>query len=457
MGPMRALPRASWIPVGLVFGVTLPWFVAFLCTPDMVPFDDGPAYLEMAQQMRQGTIGHYYYPPGTAFLLFPFMMLGEGPDVAMRAFGACSATAFFIGCIALAWSIFRRSNTTIAVGLLAACYPHVVMNASQVSAHVVTGAMLAIALALVLQIRRRWTWTVWTIICVLLGAMIIVRPASLLLIMVIAFFSMRSWLRSDQRSWLSVAGAGSLLVVIVSAMAAPVMWHNHRHGQGWTISTNNEWNLFLANTPYTPSYKTGHFGQREVHTLPPQAQAYIATVLPQLDARSATVAQREAMVSTAFDFMWTHPWQTLWRVSNRMRGYWGMDYSVSRNLQLQYGLSSVPTAILLAIEGGAVVVMLLLAISACIVRPRPLADAGPFLLTVVIASMVPYVVAFAMAKYHTAVMPIVMLPAAVGLVECCRDPRGYAGRLRRSGWWWGMATVVLGVQVEHVYWIMFHR
>jgi DNA-binding LacI/PurR family transcriptional regulator len=70
---------------------------------------------------------------------------------------------------------------------------------------------------------------------------------------------------------------------------------------------------------------------------------------------------------------------------------------------------------------------------------------------IIIAAMLPYLVAFALPRFHLPVIPLVMPIAALALDRVLEAPRESMRTLLRSPLWWGMVIVVLALQVEHFY------
>jgi hypothetical protein len=245
-----------------------------------------------------------------------------------------------------------------------------------------------------------------------------------------------------------IVGATAILIVVLAAVAYPFMAHNARAGQGWTISTNNEWNLFLGNTPYTPDYKTGHFGQREFDQVPSEAGAYLSNFVPHDDPSLATRDQRKAMQEAAVDYMTQHPGQTLYRVSNRARAFWGIDYTAARGIQDSYGVSNAAVLPLVVVEGGGYLLVIMLALTAPFVVPGRLRSHWKVIVGLVVAIMLPYLLAFALPKYHLPAIPLLIPIAALACLSILDDPRFSWAKLRRSALWWSAMVLVCAIQVE---------
>jgi hypothetical protein len=203
---------------------------------------------------------------------------------------------------------------------------------------------------------------------------------------------------------------------------------NHRAGAGWTISTNNERNLFLGNNPYTPDYKTSHLGQRPLAELDPEAGRYLASFYARPDARAA-------MRRAALAYMAQHPARTALRTVNRATSFWGFDYLASREIQKwrsgRAGAAAAERApaaggtspagwVLLGLEAGGYLATAALALVALFGRRRE--GAGPeatraWLVALVLAYELPYTLAFSGGTYHFPVAPLLLPLAATAAVR----------------------------------------
>jgi hypothetical protein len=198
-------------------------------------------------------------------------------------------------------------------------------------------------------------------------------------------------------------------VAVALAGLLPVLVHDARAGAGWTLSTNNERNLFLGNNPFTPDYKTSHLGQRAIDEIDPNARAYLESFYSRPDARVAM--RREAIAYIA-----THPARTALRTVNRATSFWGFDYLATREIQRWLGLSSLVSLPLLAIEAGSFLLVAVLALLALVALPRA-GDRGwrAWLVAMGLAYQVPYAIAFSGGTYHFPVIPLLIPFAGIAI------------------------------------------
>ena len=430
-------------------GIVLRAIVSFGVMGSMPQAEDGPSYSAQAVQMLDGSIGYYYFPPGTALFAAPvYAVIGQS-TFSDHLLGVILSSGFLISGVWLCYVLMGWGRATFFAAIVLALYPHSVMSATQLSSQPLTSILLTLAIGLAIQNAEQWSWKRWIGVAVCIAAAMLTRPASLAVLAVFGLGGIVLWRRQKVRTSM-LAGAMALVVLILGLSAFPFMAHNNTMGQGWSISTNNEWNLFLGNTPYTPDYKTGHFGQRGFDQVSPEARAYMSAILPHESPYAATYEQRMAMRDAAVDYMSSHPVRTLYRISNRLRGFWGMDYTASRVIQNHYGLSNMAFLPLLAMEGGGYLIVIFLAISAPFLVAAHQRWSWQFLLGCVVAIMLPYLAAFALAKYHLPAIPLLLPISALTAVVVIEDPGGSWRTLRRSKAWWGAVAVTIAVQAEHL-------
>lgn len=434
----------------VIAGILLRLLMAFVIVPDQPQAEDGPSYAEQAEQILAGSAQHYYFPPGTAFVVAP-VYAACGRSVAVdHAIGVALTSGVVIVSVWFTVLLVGWTRPTFFVAVLASVYGHTVLTATQISSQPVTAIVIVLAVGLTVQCLRTWSWWRWLAASMACAMAVLTRPASGLVVgVVLIVLAVAAW--KNALPWKTVLGGWAITAAVLTAAVVPVMRHNAAVGQGMTISTNNEWNLFLSNTPYTPDYKTGHFGQRTFDQIDPEAAAWLSACIPHKNPAAATLEQRQCMSNAAFAYMTQHPGRTLYRVSNRMRGYWGMDYTGARMLQQSASLSTKATAPLLAYEGGSYLIVILAALAAWILRIKITSLRPRLVIAVVVAGMLPYLVAFALPRFHLPMIPLIMPIAAVALDRMIEAPRESTQTLLRSRFWWMIVLLTLAVQVEHFY------
>jgi 4-amino-4-deoxy-L-arabinose transferase-like glycosyltransferase len=440
--------NSTFMAIGI--GILLRIVVSFGVLASLGQADDGPSFVRQATEMLQGTIGYYYFPPGTAFMTVPiYAVLGPGA-ASDHLVGTLCSIALLLSTVFLAQTLTGWGRTTLITAWIAALYPHTVLASTQLSSHILAATLVTTAATLAIRNGSAWSWARWAGVGLCMAGALITRPATATFFLVLAIGGIVI-LRRRTIAPATAVGAAALVVLAAAAALLPVTSHNAAHGHGYAISTNNEWNVFLGNTPYTPDYKTGHFGQRDFAQLDSASREYLRRYLPHESPYAATREERMAMAAAASDYIVAHPWRTLYRAANRIRGYWGMDYTMSRMLQNAFGLSTSAFLPLLALEGGAYCLIVLLALSAPFLVDRPLGGQGRFLLAGVVLGMVPYVLAFALAKYHVSAIPVIMVAAGAAVHALRERPADAWATLRSRPLWWVLVAGFVALQTEHLY------
>lgn len=430
-------------------GVILRIIVAFGLIPGMPQVEDGPNYSRQALQILDGTVGHFYFPPGTSLLAVPVYAVFGQSTWTDHLLGTALTSGFLIVGIWFCYVVMGWGKATFIGAVLLAVYPHSVLSATQLNSEPLTAIFLGVAVGLTVRNSQRWSWRRWLGVAVCLAGAALTRPASMAVLVMLGIGGMILWKRR-RISFAVLACASAITIVVLAVSAYPVTAHNARHGQGWTISTNNEFNLFVGNTPHTPDYRTGEFGQRPWEELSAEENAYLRTFLPHGRTYQATQEERETMRRAAVDYMLRHPIRTLYRVTNRARVFWGMDYTAARGIQHAYGLADAAVLPLLAVEGGFYTFFMLLVITAPFLASRESRKHWIFIIGFVAALMLPYLLAFAVPKYH---LPAVLLltPIAATAGAAIHDaPKDALLTMCRSPLWWTAIVAFCVVQAELV-------
>jgi 4-amino-4-deoxy-L-arabinose transferase-like glycosyltransferase len=387
--------------------------VALVLVGPMPLESDARSYFDLAAELASGEhAGAFYWPPGeSAVLAAVFRIVGTSVTAA-RLVTIAESVATVALSAALARELAGMRAARVA-GWIAALYPPSVLLCGQTySQHLAALCLAALAYFGMRALRRR-TFADFAAAGAALGLGCLTRPSTASVVPVLAI----AWLLCARRAHalgLSqrklVIGAAAAATVTL-AVVAPAQLHDARAGAGWTISTNNERNLFLGNNPYTPDYKTSHLGQRSLDEIPPDARAYLESYYARPDSRAA-------MQGAALRYMGEHPARTAWRTLNRVTSFWGFDYLATRQIQgwLRWGAAAgLP---LLALEAGGYAALASLALCALMVL-RAEQDRGwrLWLVGLVLAYQIPYAIAFSGGTYHFPVMPLLVPFAATAIAH----------------------------------------
>jgi len=441
--PARHL--ATWCaPVGAAFALRA--LVAFVLLGGMPLVSDANSYSVAGIALLDRFPGDraYFWPPGMpALLAAAYAWLGT--DLWVSRLVACLLGTLQVPLsMLLARELFDDPRGVRATGWIAALYPPAVLMSGQTYSQHLAGVALG---ALALFALRLWrTGRVVDGVCagIAWGVGCATRPSMLSVGPVLVTLAGVAWLRDRGRapSLARLAAGAFAAIAATAAILAPVVVHNLRHGAGPTLSTNNEANFFYGNNPYTPDYKTSHLGQREASQLEPVVRDYLARFESAPDPR-------RAMRDEALRYITEHPGVTAWRTLNRIRAFWGFDYLMARNIQLDRGLGTGALVALTAIEAGGYLVVVALALVALVTSAGQLRRAAAWTLAAcVLAYQAPYVVAFSAGTYHFPVMGLVFPFAGLALAgDPRREARWRSARASRP--LWIALTVVLAIQVEY--------
>ena len=445
------------ILVVIAVGIILRLAVAFGPLRSMPQMGDGPAYVEQARSVLSGTVDHFYFPPGTAFFTLPVFSLAGFSVFSEHLAGFLIGVLFLVSTVFLAQTILETSRAVFIATFIAAVYPHVLLSTAQISSLPLAASLVSLAIASAVR-ARRYDSTEWWVACGLAcGAAVLVRPGTLLLPVVIVAMT---WLSTpeNERALRRIFRPVVILGLILTTFCLPVGLFHASRGHGMTLATNSEWNVLLANNAHTPDYKTGHFGQRAIADLDTSAQAYIRQFFTAETAESATVAQRRMMLDSAQAYMLDNPLRTLWRMSNRVRGFFGCDYTAAREMQLVFGYSDKMFAFVMAVEGGVYLLVLLGWLFCLVVDGSSMGLSRAFQIGVLLSIMAPHILAFSLAKYHLPFVPV-MICATAAVFSRPRSAEGgfMANWVKRRILLTIMLLIVVVIQVEHLLNLVWYR
>ena len=422
---------------------------------DTMPLmSDAVSYDTEAKELLRSFLGTdpFYWPPGLPALLAGwYSIFGTGVDIA-RGFMIVISTANVVLVYELACQLLENERIARWAGGIMAVYPPSVMMTSQVvSQPVEMTALLAATIFLLFGVRRRhWGWFLGVGGAFGVGGL--VRPSllSVVLFLMILLAVKLYWAarRREQFPVQLILGAG-LGLLVLGSMLTPVAVYNHAHGGGWTLSTNNRYNLLLGNNPHTPLYKTSHLASRSLEELPKDVRTYLRTVKQESRASRTATLQKVGM------YVLENPGTTLLRTLNRIRAFWGFDYVASRRFQIAYELGWWALVGLLSLEaGGYLAVMILVLLG--LVEGREKLDWGMGLVGgLVIGYQIPYWIAFSAGTYHFTVVGLLVPFAALGatvLLDWIHGKRDLRGPRKAKI----LVGVLLLLQIEYAYFIYGH-
>ncbi|MGH7270187.1 MAG: ArnT family glycosyltransferase [Polyangiaceae bacterium] len=429
-----------WAPL-LSTAITLRVAVAFALLGAMPMVSDARDYFDFASRLATGHLGGpFYFPPGESLSLAAmFAAFGSTLLVARLLTIATS-----VGTVVITTLIAREladERAARCAGWTAALYPPSVMLCGQTYAQHLAALCLGVIALFGLRAARdpRPHLFAWTGLAAGLG--ILTRPSMTSVVPVLAVawgFALYRGSGGARRA----AGCGAAIsACVVLACVVPACTHNGLAGAGWTVSTNNERNLFLGNNPYTPDYKTSHLGQRSLSELDPATRGYLESFYARPNARAA-------MEHEAIGYMARHPERTALRTLNRATSFWGFDYLASREIQKWRGMGARAALPLLALEGGSFMAVAALALAALFaLRGAGDPEWRAWLVALALAYELPYTLAFSGGTYHFPVMPLIIPLASLAMAHPAETWR----RARQSRVTWAALATFALVQAEYAY------
>ncbi len=360
---------------------------------------------------------YFFWPPGNSLLIALFYKIFGAGLAAPRILTILLGSLTTVLTAILSLQVFKNERTAKIAGLIAAVYPSsLIMSGQTTSTQPVLFIMLVTAILCFSAFKEFRFWKI-LFMGIILGFGCLIRPSTLSVVGILVaagiiyLFKNRADI-ARFKNWIWGIPVG---IAVIAAIVFPVMQHNAQYNAGWTISTNNELNFLFGNNPYTPHYKTSHFGQRDLDSLQPEETAYFKKYVKG-DQRLLTLEERQVVSREARNYIFKNPGITLLRTVNRIRAFWGPDYAMSRGIQMFYGLGFKALIPLLIFESGGYIFVMLLAIAALVFLFK---SGWPFevkfLLLLTIAYQIPYMIAFSAASYHFPIIGFMMIFAAFTL------------------------------------------
>jgi len=451
-----ALTRRFWVTlVGVAFAVRA--IVALGILGAMPITSDALAYSGQASNLVHHVHGSfpYYWPPGTSYFLYPGYELFGVHDVVARLMTIAASVLAVVTTVLIARRVLRDRRAVMATGWVMALAPEIVLMSSQPYSFDLT--LLAINVTVLgLMIgwetgRLRW----YALAGLGLGFGALTRPSMLSLVLVLAGFLVLLGLRlrragrgADLRRLL--VGAAAVAVCAVAVMF-PAARHNHAVGQGWTLSVNNDQNLWLGNNPYTPNYKTYWLGQHSLRYFGPETAKYMKRFAY---GSNPTPEQRRRAREEAKRYVLDHPANTALRTVNRVRAFWGFPYTISNNIRTDWHKGDVAFGAALLFEAGGYVLLGLLALAAAVfARPLIRRSRAIFVLALVAVFEIPYALDFSGGRWHYPVLGLLAPFAGAGIAWITAD-RDRWRLLLKSRPFLIAAAVFIAVQAEYAYFVL---
>jgi 4-amino-4-deoxy-L-arabinose transferase-like glycosyltransferase len=429
--------------------------VAGLLLHDMPLFSDASAHSIQATEIVDG-VNHfpYYFPVGTSYVLAAgYWVFGVHLWVAhalmiLISVGSVVTTAL------LARRLVKDPRAAILAGWALALYPGMWMQAAQPFSFDIP--LLCVNLAALFALRgwEKGHLYDYAIVGVALGFAAVTRPSTLSIALALIVAALVViWRRRNEgaptRAGRFALGTAVAAVFAVATMT-PAVVHNEHYHQGLTLSVNNELNTWLGNNPYTPSYRTNYLGQHQLKEFGPETAAYMRRFIY---GRYPSRERRQEVRDETERYVKAHPAETAFRSFNRIREFWGYDYTISNLFRVEWAKGAKAEAFGLIFEAGGYFVLALLTFIALIFARQLFRPGAIWLLIgLILTFQIPYVLVYAGGRWHYPVLGLLAIFAGVGLKWLIDTPDRWKLIWRSRAFW--IATVIFAlIQIEYSYFL----
>jgi 4-amino-4-deoxy-L-arabinose transferase-like glycosyltransferase len=448
----EAPTRAYWLAL-IGAALLVRTIVAFGVFGQMPILSDARGYSDQAVRIVHGNTHHpYYWPPGTSYLLAAgYWLFGVHTWVA-RALMISVSVLSVVTTTLVARHLLRDVRAALLAGWILALYPGMIMQSAQPFSFDFTLLCVNLTALFALRAWEGRRLVDYAAAGLALGVAALARPATLSLLLalgVLAAVIVRRRRAAGERTDLGRVAAGAAVLIVVAAAAiAPAVAHNAVNHEGPTISVNNELNVWIGNNPYTPNYRTDYLGQHDLSDFPPSERRYLRHYRYGPDP---TRAQRSEALNEAERFAGDHPAVTALRTANRVRGFWGFDYTISNLVRTSWGKGYKAEGVGLVFEAGGYFVLALLVIVALlfardVFRPGALW----FLIALIAAFQLPHALVYGAGRWHYPLLGLLAVLAGAGAAWLIKT-RDHWRRLGRSGAFWIATVLFFAIQAEYAY------
>lgn len=393
---------------------------------------DAADYCAMARRLLEGVPFVPYWPPGLPLFLMPFAAAGAS-DAALRV-------PMLLFWVLACWGFLRLAQE---LDLSFAWLILLVFSLLPVSIHLSmepltqlpVAALFLVALSATLRTVRAGGWKEPVLLGLSLGAMGLVRPSALALLLVLPLIA--AW---RSRRVLSAA----LPMVLGLALVGGWMVRAHHLSGAWMINLANAQNLWDGNNPWTPLYRTWYFGSHaklgteEIHQFP----SYKA--LLERTAALPPLQQPPVFLDMAQAYILAHPGPFLLRTANRVRAFWGFDTFTSLTLRKA---NSHLLRLTLSLEAGLYLLLMVPTIFYLAAAGREFWHRWQTwtIAVAVLLYAIPYWLSMSHPTYH---YPVLAPMALLGAMAWQNSRE--AGLMSRSRGWVAIAMLLL-IQVEWIW------
>lgn len=400
---------------------------------------DSTDYREMAALLLSGGAFVPYWPPGLSLYLVPFLAAGAG-DIILRTSMLAWWILFCFGFARLGGDLRVERRSWLALLTIFSITPALIHFSIEPMTQMPAAALLLLAISAAMRCSRGAGWGEALLMGASLGALSLVRPSALPLLIVVPLLVVlrrKEWSRP------------SMAVVLGGVMIFAWMVKVHQLSGQWTINNSNGTNLYYGNNPWTPLYRTWYFGS---HAKPGTEEIRQFPEYEEILARVATLPEKvrgDEFKRLAAEYVRHRPDLFVLRTVNRVRCFWGFDTFTAANLRREGGEGRRWFPVAFAMDAAGYLVVAGFAFFWIAASPSALWRRWETWLLVgaIVLYALPYWVTMSHPTYHFPVMaPLALLGV---LAYELAHSSGTVTRWR--GW---TALVVLGlIQVEWMFYL----
>lgn len=402
--------------------------------------DDARDYHQMALLLARGERFEPDWPPGVPWLLVPFVR-AFGPDelvgrVAMLGIYGAFVAALFL----LARSVAGARVAVLALAVCAVAPSFVAVSVTPLT-QLPAAALLCAALWLALLHVEAPSTVRGALLGLALGALVLVRPSSVLLV-----GGALLWLVWRARARVCRSATVAALVGASLVVGAWTLEARHLTGRWLFVNNASSQNFYYGNNPWTPVYETWWFGSHKEGE--PGVPVEFVAEHRRLAQRPPAERDR-AFSRAAMEHVQERPALFVARSLARVRTFLAFDTFAGAQVAKKTGHPLVGLA-LVGVDG--LLYVLVLALAATRVVAASLGAAEKLLLGAATLYAVPYFISFSHPTYH---LPVVPLLAAIAGRQLDRVLRGLpwlpqsSPRRRRA-----LAVVLLALGAIQVEWVV---
>lgn len=364
--------------------------------------NEAPGYMGMAAQLLHHQNFDPYWPPGVPCYLYLVQKLFGESILVARA----SILPIYLIFTVFLFLFVRRVATLRAANLAALIFvfypPYVRDSFNPSTEYPAAACVMGIVLFMTLA-ERKPTIIPIALTGLAMGALILIRPSSLLLAGFVCYYLFRR-LRNVQIAMAPLA----IAAILVSAW----LWEAYTlTGRFVAINDSNSQNFFWGNNPYTPLYATWGEAQGELGI-----PAGFRSLLAGIDRESPQVRDR-LYTELALGYVKSRPGLFVVRTFNRARAYFGFPVHYAEPLKDVLGTQARMRAAILITLADVLFYWTLIALAIVFLfntqKTSLVSDCRLALLGAAVAYALPYWVSMSQPRYNFPVVPLLAVFAVV--------------------------------------------